>query len=67
MMIQFHRGASNWIAAFEWDGFEVVAFFNRETGRWYWAKQHLTDLATRSELEVLLTEQLKSHIKKESP
>ncbi len=38
--LDFHRGLRNWIASFMWGGRWTLAFFDRDLGRWSWAKAH---------------------------
>ncbi len=56
--IVFRRGANNWVADFEFDGRDRVAFYSREKREWYFAHMERYDPATRAELNAELTGQL---------
>jgi hypothetical protein len=61
--VVFRRGAHNWVADFEFDGRERVAYYDRDHGKWYFAHIERYDPATLAELNAELTGQLKDWLK----
>lgn len=63
MDASFHRGLTTWVATFEFDGRERMAWLERRDGRWIWPHMDRYDLATLGELDYELTEKLKEWLK----
>lgn len=58
----FHRGAHDWVASFELDGRQRVAFFDRD-GQWKFAGMEKIDAKERVKLNAKLTEKLREILK----
>lgn len=59
----FHRGAHNWVAEFELDGRDRVAYYDKRDGQWKFAGMESIDVSTLGEMNVELTEKLREHLK----
>lgn len=59
----FHRGASAWVATFVYNDRTFLAWYNRTNSKWEYAKWHLIDPLTRSEIDEELTEELVKWLK----
>ena len=63
MVASFHRGLVAWVATFDFDGRERLAWLDRQSGKWIWPHMERYDPATLGELDFELTEKLKIWLK----